>query len=119
MPKKSKKTRQSTHVKGVTQISISLPSSLVRQRPDVRAAEANVQAAELNLQRTVLTAPFDGVIAKKDVQIGQRAQPGQALMSVVPVAHAYVNANFKEVQLSKVRLGQPVTLTARRHAWPA
>jgi membrane fusion protein (multidrug efflux system) len=103
--------------RGAAEGSKSVNSALisgvsVAGNPEVAAAQANVQAAELNLQRTVLTAPFDGVIAKKDVQIGQRAQPGQALMSVVPVAHAYVNANFKEVQLGKVRLGQPVILTA-------
>jgi membrane fusion protein (multidrug efflux system) len=84
----------------------------VADNPEVAAARANVNAAQLNLDRTVLSAPFDGVVAKKDVAIGQRAQVGQSLMSVVPVSKVYVNANFKEEQLRKVRVGQPVTLTA-------
>ncbi len=92
--------------------SALISGATVAGNPEVEAAEANVHSAQINLQRTVLTAPFDGVIAKKDVAIGQRAQPGQTLMSVVPISRAYVNANFKEVQLRKVRLGQPVTLTA-------
>ncbi len=82
------------------------------QNPEIAAAEANVRTAQLNLDRTVLTAPFDGVVAKKQVALGQRVQVGQTLMSVVPVSRVYVDANFKEVQLHKVRIGQPVTLTS-------
>nr|MBA3812831.1 efflux RND transporter periplasmic adaptor subunit [Caulobacteraceae bacterium] len=96
--------------KGVNTALIS--GSPVEGNPEVAAARANVRAAQLNLDRTLLTAPFDGVVARKQVALGQRAQAGQALMSVVAVSRAYVNANFKEVQLRKVRLGQPVTLTA-------
>jgi membrane fusion protein (multidrug efflux system) len=84
----------------------------VRANPEVQAAAANVRAAELNLARTVLSAPVDGVVAKKDVAVGQRVQVGQALMTVVPVSKVYVDANFKEEQLRHVRIGQPVTLTA-------
>jgi membrane fusion protein (multidrug efflux system) len=80
--------------------------------PEVAAARANVSVAQLNLSRTVLVAPFDGVVARRQAAIGQRAQVGQALMSVVPVAKVYVDANFKEEQLRKVRIGQPVILTA-------
>ena len=71
-----------------------------------------MRVAQLNLERTTLRAPFDGVIAKKDVAAGKRAQVGASLMSVVPLSQVYVNANFKEVQLRKVKVGQPVTLTA-------
>ena len=80
--------------------------------PEVAAAKANVRAAQLNLDRTVLSAPFDGVVAKKTVAVGQRAQVGQSLMSVVPINQVYVDANFKEEQLRRVRVGQPVVLTA-------
>ncbi len=96
--------------KGVNQALIA--GSPVEANPEVLAAKADVRAAELNLDRTVLAAPFDGVIAKKQVALGQRVQVGQTLMSVVPIEHAYVDANFKEVQLHKVRLGQAVTLTS-------
>ncbi|HEY1415895.1 MAG TPA: HlyD family efflux transporter periplasmic adaptor subunit [Caulobacteraceae bacterium] len=84
----------------------------VATNPEVQAAAANVRTAELNLQRTVLSAPADGVVAKKDVAVGQRVQVGQALMTVVPISRVYVDANFKEGQLRHVRVGQPVTLTA-------
>jgi membrane fusion protein (multidrug efflux system) len=84
----------------------------VDANPEVAAAEANVRAAQLNLDRTVLAAPFDGVVAKKDVAIGQRAQVGQSLMTVVPVGRVYVDANYKEEQLRKVRIGQSVVLTS-------
>jgi membrane fusion protein (multidrug efflux system) len=84
----------------------------VDHNPEVLAAKAALDTAKLNLARTVIRAPFDGVVAQKTAQIGQRVQVGQALMSVVPVNRAYVDANFKEGQLTNVRAGQPVTLTS-------
>lgn len=80
--------------------------------PQVKAAQIRVEQAQNDLDRTVIRAPIDGVIAKNTVQVGQRVQTGQALMSVVPIGAAYVDANFKEVQLKKVRIGQPVVLTS-------
>ena len=64
------------------------------------------------MNRTVVRAPVDGVVVKRAVQVGQMVQPGTPLMTVVPVQQAYVNANFKEVQLDKVRVGQPAELTS-------
>jgi membrane fusion protein (multidrug efflux system) len=84
----------------------------VAENPEVAAARAKVAAAQLDFNRTTLRAPFDGVIAKKNVALGERAQVGEAMMEVVPIDRAYVDANFKEVQLRHVRLGQPVVLTA-------
>jgi membrane fusion protein, multidrug efflux system len=80
--------------------------------PEVAAARARLEQAKVDLGRTVLRAPLDGVVAKRQVQLGQRVQPGMPLMAVVPVNEMYVDANFKEVQLAKVRVGQPVTLHA-------
>jgi membrane fusion protein (multidrug efflux system) len=80
--------------------------------PEVAAARAKVAQAELNLARTRISAPIDGVVAKYSVQVGQQVQPGQALMSLVPIESVYVNANYKEAQLRKVRLGQPAVLSA-------
>ncbi|HLZ74774.1 HlyD family efflux transporter periplasmic adaptor subunit [Phenylobacterium sp.] len=82
------------------------------ENPEVAAARVRVDQARLDLARTVIRAPIAGVVAKNDVQIGQRVQVGQPLMSIVPVDQAYVNANFKEQQLRKVRMGQPVELTS-------
>ena len=84
----------------------------VEQHPQVEAAAAKVREAWIALQRTVLVAPVDGYVAKRTVQLGQRIAPGAPLMSVVPLKEVWVDANFKEVQLRQIRLGQPVKLTA-------
>ena len=82
------------------------------QNPEVAAARARLDAAQLMLSRTVLRAPVDGIVSKKQVEVGQQVAVGAPLMSIVPASEAYVDANFKEVQLKKVRIGQPVTLTS-------
>jgi membrane fusion protein (multidrug efflux system) len=82
------------------------------QNPEVAAARARMDQAQLDLDRTVLRAPVDGVVAQKTVSLGQRVAIGTGLLTVVPLENAYVDANFKEVQLRKVRIGQPVVLTS-------
>jgi membrane fusion protein (multidrug efflux system) len=84
----------------------------VEQHPQVQAAAAKVREAWLAQQRSVLVAPVDGYVAKRTVQLGQRVAAGTPLMSIVPLNQVWVDANFKEVQLRKLRIGQPVTLTA-------
>ena len=79
-------------------------------RAQVALARARADKAEVDLGRTVIRAPVDGVVARRQVQLGQRVQPSTPLLSVVPVDQMYVNANFKEVQLAKVRAGQRVEL---------
>ena len=80
--------------------------------PDVAAAKAALDQARLDLQRTVIRAPFDGVVTNRQVQVGQRIAAGNSVMTIVPVGSVYVDANFKEGQLSRVRPGQPATLTS-------
>ncbi|WP_151840403.1 HlyD family secretion protein [Acinetobacter soli] len=80
--------------------------------PDVLSAQTQVQKAQLDLNRTVIRATVDGVIAGRSIQVGQRVAPGTVLMKVVPVSQLYVDANFKESQLTKVRVGQAATLTS-------
>jgi len=80
--------------------------------PDVAAARARLEAARLNLARTVIRAPIDGVVTNRQVQVGQRIAAGAPIMTLVPLATAYVDANFKENQLRKVRIGMPVELTS-------
>jgi membrane fusion protein (multidrug efflux system) len=80
--------------------------------PEVVSSRAKADQAVLDLSRTVVRAPIDGVVSKRQVQVGQHVATGTVLMSIVPVRQAYVDANFKEVQLKRVRLGQPVELTA-------
>jgi membrane fusion protein (multidrug efflux system) len=89
-----------------------ISDTTVDSNPEVLAAQARLDQAKVDLERTVIRAPLDGVVAKRQVQIGQRVQVGAPLMAVVPVGDMYVDANFKEVQLAKVRIGQPVTLHA-------
>lgn len=84
----------------------------VANAPDVLMAEARVRQARLDLDRTVIRAPIDGVVANRTIQIGQRIAPGATIMRIVPVGQVYVDANFKEGQLEKVKPGQPVTLTS-------
>ena len=80
------------------------------QNPEVLAAQARLDAANLALSRTVVRAPTDGIIARKAVQVGQQVAVGTPMMTVVPTSKAYVDANFKEGQLTKVVPGQCVEL---------
>ncbi|MDB5453050.1 MAG: EmrA/EmrK family multidrug efflux transporter periplasmic adaptor subunit [Caulobacteraceae bacterium] len=80
--------------------------------PEIAFARAHLAQAELDLSRTVIRAPVTGLVARKSIEIGQRVQAGSQMMSVVPVQSAFVDANFKEVQLRKIRIGAPVTLTS-------
>lgn len=82
------------------------------RNPDVAAARARLDAAELTFARTVIRAPISGIVTQRQVQVGQRVAPGTAVMTIVPVEAVYVDANFKENQLRNVRPGQPVELTS-------
>ncbi|HUR88975.1 MAG TPA: efflux RND transporter periplasmic adaptor subunit [Ramlibacter sp.] len=84
----------------------------VDQHPSVQAAASKVREAWLAAQRAALPAPVDGYVAKRTVQVGQRVAPGAPLMSIIPLQQVWVDANFKESQLRKIRIGQPVKLVA-------
>ncbi|WP_207005761.1 HlyD family efflux transporter periplasmic adaptor subunit, partial [Trinickia mobilis] len=84
----------------------------IEQHPDVRAAAAKVRDAYLDYARNTLPAPVTGYVAQRSVQVGERVGPGTPLMSIVPLDGVWVDANFKEVQLRRMRIGQPVTMTA-------
>ena len=89
-----------------------ISDTTLENNPEVVAARARLEQARVDLERTVIKAPLDGVVAKRQVQLGQRVQPGVPLLTVVPLDQVHVDANFKEVQLQQVRVGQPVTLHA-------
>lgn len=89
-----------------------IADTTVDTNPEVLAARAERDQARIDLERTIIRSPVDGVLSKRQVQVGQRVQSGQTLMVVVPTQAAYVDANFKEVQLANVRPGQPVSLTS-------
>lgn len=84
----------------------------IANHPAVASAAARVRDAFLALERTAITAPMAGFVARRTVQVGQRVAPGAVLMSVVPLEGVWVDANFKEVQLRNMRIGQKVRLSA-------
>jgi membrane fusion protein, multidrug efflux system len=92
--------------------SVLVDDTVVASHPDVKAAAAQYRAAYLDDVRTTMVAPVTGYVAKRTVQVGQRVQPGAALMAVVPLHQVWVDANFKETQLTHMRIGQPVEITS-------
>ena len=84
----------------------------VADHPNVLRAAAKVREAWLAVQRADVPAPVSGTVARRSVQVGQRVQAGVPLMSVVTLDNAWVDANFKEGQLERLRIGQPATLEA-------
>jgi membrane fusion protein (multidrug efflux system) len=84
----------------------------VEDQPSVKDAAARVRVAFLAVERNELPAPVTGYVARRAVQVGQRVAPGDPLMAVVPLDEVWVDANFKEVQLRNMRIGQPARLTA-------
>lgn len=80
--------------------------------PGVLAAKSRLATARLDLTRTVIRAPIAGTVTRRQVQLGQRLTAGQTMMTIVPLTKVYVDANFKERQLTRVRIGMPATVTA-------
>ena len=85
---------------------------LTRSENDLAQASANFREATLNLERTTIRSPIDGVVAKRQVQLGQRVRAGTPMMVIVPLLKLHVDANFKESELEKIKLGQPVRLVS-------
>jgi membrane fusion protein, multidrug efflux system len=90
----------------VTDAKARLESSIGQ----VGQVRADVRTAELNLSYTKIYAPVSGIIGRKTVEIGQRIQPGQSLLAIIPVDNIWVTANFKETQLNHMQPGQAVTI---------
>lgn len=85
-------------------------ASIVAARAQIRAAEAALRTAQLDLTRTIIRAPIDGVVGNRAVRVGQLVKSGQQLLAIVPVQTSYVVANFRETQLQKMHVGQPVDI---------
>jgi len=96
---------------GLDQAQSGIAGVDVAHNPDVLAAEAQLRAAAIALAHMKIVAPVDGVVAQRTVQVGQRVNAGAPLMAVVPLSNVWVDANFKEVQLARMRIGQPVRIT--------
>ncbi|PJC87177.1 EmrA/EmrK family multidrug efflux transporter periplasmic adaptor subunit [Vibrio sp. HA2012] len=89
-----------------------IDNTTVDNNPQVLLAKAQLDQAKINLERTVIRAPISGVIAQRQVQVGRRVQVGAPLMTVVPVHDMHIDANFKEVELREVQVGQEVEVTS-------
>jgi membrane fusion protein (multidrug efflux system) len=81
-------------------------------RPIVKQAEAALSSAKLDATYTKIGAPFAGIVTRKSVHVGHRVQVGEPLMAIVPLGRLYVTANFKETQLTDVRVGQKAEIEA-------
>jgi membrane fusion protein (multidrug efflux system) len=96
----------------LAQSNSAIEGTDIAHNPDVLAAEATLRAAAITYGHMRLIAPLDGVIAQRTVQAGQQVAAGTPLMAVVPLNNVWIDANFKEVQLARMRVGQPVTVKA-------
>jgi len=83
----------------------------LKEQPEIQKAISAVKQAWLNLQRTKITSPVDGYVARRSTQVGQKVAVGSALMAIISNEQMWVDANFKETQLKDMRIGQPVKLS--------
>ena len=97
---------------GLQQSNAAIEGTDIAHNPDVMAAEAQLRAAAIAYGHMRIIAPLDGVVAQRTVQAGQQVAAGTPLMAVVPLSNVWIDANFKEVQLARMRVGQPVTVKA-------
>ncbi|STX52432.1 multidrug efflux system [Legionella busanensis] len=89
-----------------------IQNSSIVAHPVVRKAEQEVRDAWVQLYRSNIYAPVDGLIAQRTIQVGMAVNPTEALMAIIPLNQIWVNANFKETQLKHMRIGQPVRITS-------
>jgi membrane fusion protein, multidrug efflux system len=99
---------QATLVSTRAQIAGTEPES----HPRVLQAEANLRTAWLAAARTRVVAPVSGYVVRRSVQLGQQVTPSTEMLAIVPVDSVWIDANFKENQLGKLRIGQPVQVSA-------
>jgi membrane fusion protein (multidrug efflux system) len=99
-------------VGGLAQSRAAIAGTDIARNPEVLAAEAQLRNAAIAKSHMRIVAPVDGVIAQRNVQVGQQIAAGAPLMAVVPLDRVWIDANFKEVQLARMRVGQPVEVHA-------
>ena len=80
------------------------------EQPQIQSAVSNLKQAWLNLERTKIRSPIKGYVARRNAQVGQAVSVGGALMAVVTTDQMWLDANFKETQLTHMRIGQPVEI---------
>ncbi|MDR3417604.1 MAG: HlyD family secretion protein [Nevskia sp.] len=102
--------RNHAALQAATQQVGALQAQSEQLRAQLQAQQALVQLAQIDLDATVLRAPIDGVVGDLAARVGERVNPGQRLLSLVPLQAVYVEANYKETQLTRMSVGQPVTV---------
>lgn len=96
----------------LAQAQAAVQGTDIAHNPDVLAAAARLRQAAINLAHMEIRAPVDGIVAQRSVQIGQHIAAGTPLMAIVPLGSVWIDANFKEVQLADVRMGQKATVVS-------
>lgn len=101
--------------KKLLSIDALLRDKIIAKNPEVQNAILHVEKTYLDLKRCEIVAPIDGIIAKKNISIGQNVTPNAPLLSIVPQKDFWVDANFKETQLKNIRINQDVTLISDQY----
>ena len=96
----------------LTAMRARIDGTTIQNHPNVARAAARLKDARVAVERTTIRAPITGYVAKRAVQVGQRVEPGMPLMAIVPMRDLWVEANFKEVQLQRMRIGQKASVIA-------
>jgi membrane fusion protein (multidrug efflux system) len=109
---KAASARYQTALHNLNSALAIVDNSDVYTHPLVERAKANLKTAYLNSQRTTILAPATGYVAKRSVQVGQRISINTSMLAIIPLNEVWVDANYKESQLDRIRIGQPVTLYA-------
>lgn len=89
-----------------------IENTTIEDHPFVMSSKERVKEAYVNLKRCTLLAPVSGIVAQRNVQVGKQITWGEPLLAIVPLEQMWVEANFKEVQLSGVRIGQPTKIVS-------
>ncbi|MBN3809038.1 HlyD family secretion protein [Paraburkholderia sp. Ac-20347] len=89
----------------------ALTAQLGQARAQLEAAKASAAQSQLDLNHTVVTSSISGRVGDRTVRVGQYVQPGTRMLSIVPVQDTYLTANFKETQIGRMRIGQPVEVS--------
>ncbi len=89
----------------------ALTAQLGQARAQLEAAKASAAQSQLDLDHTVVKSAIAGRVGDRTVRVGQYVQPGTRMLSVVPVQDTYLTANFKETQIGRMRIGQPVEIS--------
>lgn len=101
---------QAAYNAAVIQLKVIL-AQMEEIKAQLKKADAAIELAEIDLQNTTIVAPKDGIVGNRGVQVGQLARPGLALLYLIPDKEIWVEANFKETQIGKMKSGQDVKIT--------